>query len=164
MWPGFIFQYYSSHLVCSTKWDVPTSSAFIKTIKCPQLDLFWLSHTSVRHWVNKSMTGILNSAYIFCSPHEIVSFLFIISVAKQIYQQATNHCCHRSQFLCNPKGTGPFRRYDKQFEEENILELTVILGARPYHWKQKLLASGRIYSLIFSLAELKKKRNLKPKE
>lgn len=51
-----------------------------------------------------------------------------------------------------------------QFEEENILELTVILEARPYHWKQKLLASGRIYFLTFSLAELKRKRNLKPKE
>lgn len=39
-------------------------------------------------------------------------------------------------------------------KKKNILELTGILGARADHWQQKLLASGRVYCLQFSLVEL----------
>lgn len=50
----------------------------------PSFDLLWMSHTSVRHWVNKSMTGILSGASILGSLDELVSFLCLLPFNGQI--------------------------------------------------------------------------------
>ena len=121
----------------------------------PSFDLLWMSHTSVRHWVNKSMTGILNGASILGSLEELVSFLCLLLFNGQIAMSVGNELLlHMCQVLWNQQATGPPRRYDMQLEGKDTVDQTGILGARPDPWQWILLASGSIYLLIFPLVEL----------
>ena len=77
---------------------------------------------SVRHWVNKSMTGILNGASILGSLEDLLSFLCLLPFNGQIAMSVGNELLlHMCQVLWNQQAMGPLRRYDTQLKEKTLL-------------------------------------------